>query len=92
MCKIHCFRGKQEGDIYNGRKLDRYCPCIYEKMNTGGSHKMNAIHGKLQPALVKTDKDKNKIMNVVRKTRAERRKISLLKDVKIRKRLEVKLI
>ena len=36
--------------------------------------------------------DKKKIRKVVRKTCAERRKISLLKDVKIRKRFEEKVI
>ena len=36
----------------------------------------------LQHALVAADIDKRKIMNAVRKTRAERRKISLLKDLK----------
>ena len=38
------------------------------------------------------DIDKNKIRNVVRKTCIDRRKISLLKVVKISKRLEEKLI
>ena len=36
--------------------------------------------------------DKSKIRKVVRKTCAERRKITLLKDVKIRKRFEEKII
>ena len=38
------------------------------------------------------DINKNKIRNVVRRTFAERRKISLLKDVKIRKRFVEKVI
>ena len=47
-----------------------------------------AIPGEFQHALVMADIDKRKIRNVVRKTCAERRKISLLKDMKIRKRFE----
>ena len=38
------------------------------------------------------DINKNKIRNVVRKTSTERKKINLLKDVKIRKRFEEKVI
>ena len=38
--------------------------------------------------LAEADIDKKKIRNVVRKNYTERRKITLLKDVKIRKRFE----
>ena len=38
------------------------------------------------------DRDKKKIRKVVRKTCVERRKITLLTDVKIRKRFEEKVI
>ena len=48
---------------------------------------MKAIPGEFQHALVIADIDKRKIRKVVRKTCAERRKITLLKDVKIRRRL-----
>ena len=44
-----------------------------------------------QHALVIADIDKRKIMKVVRKTCAERRRITLLKDVKVRKRLKEKV-
>ena len=47
--------------------------------------------GSFQHALVIADIDKKKIRNIVRKTCAERRKISLLKDVRIRKRFEEKV-
>ena len=47
---------------------------------------MKAIHGEFQHALVVADIDKRKIRNVVRKSCAERRKISLLKDLEIRKK------
>ena len=43
-------------------------------------------------AVVIADIDKRKIRKVVRKTYAERRKITLLKDVKIRKQIEEKVI
>ena len=42
-----------------------------------------AIHREFRHALVIADMDKTKIRKVVRKTCAERRKITLLKDVKI---------
>ena len=47
---------------------------------------VKAIPGEFQHALVVVVIYKRKIRNVVRKTCAERRKITLLKDVKIRKR------
>ena len=46
---------------------------------------MKAIPGEFQHALVIADIDKRKIRKVVRKTCAERIKITLLKDVMIRK-------
>ena len=49
---------------------------------------MKAIPGEFQHALVIAGIDKKKIRKVVKKTCAERRKISSLKDVKIRKRFE----
>ena len=51
---------------------------------------MKAITDVFQHALVIADIDKRKIRKVVRKTCAERRKITSLKDVKIRKRFEEK--
>ena len=47
---------------------------------------VKAIHGEFQHALVIADIDNRMIRKVVRKTCAERRKISLLKDVRIKKR------
>ena len=52
---------------------------------------MKAILGEFQHALVIADIDKRKIRKVVKKTCAERRKITLLIDVKIRKRFEEKV-
>ena len=52
---------------------------------------MKAIPGEFQHALVIADMDKSKIRKVVRKTCVERRKITLLKVVKIRKRFEEKV-
>ena len=53
---------------------------------------MKAIHAEFQHALVRADMHETKIRKVVRKLCAERRKISLLKDVEIRKRFEEKVI
>ena len=53
---------------------------------------VKAIPGEFQHALVIADIDKRKIGKVVRKTCAGRRKISLLKDVKIRKQFEERVI
>ena len=50
------------------------------------------IPGEFQHDLVMADIDKRKIWKVVRKTCVERRKIALLKDVKIRKRFEERVI
>ena len=52
---------------------------------------MKAIPGEFQHALVIADIDRRKIRKVVRKTCAERKKITVLKDVKIRKRFEEKV-
>ena len=46
---------------------------------------LKAIPGEFQHVLVIADVDKRKIRKIERKTCAERRKITLLKDVKIRK-------
>ena len=53
---------------------------------------MLAIHREFQHALVVADIDMKKIRIVVRKTCTERRIISWLKDLKIRKRFEEKVI
>ena len=49
---------------------------------------VKAMREAFQHALVETDIDKRKIRKVVRKTCAERRKITLVKDVKIRKQVK----
>ena len=53
---------------------------------------MKAILGESQHTLAIADIDKKKIRKVARKTCAERKRITLLKDVKIRKRFEEKVI
>ena len=53
---------------------------------------VKAIPGEFQHALVIADIDKRKIRKVVIKTCTERRKISLLKDLKNKKRIEEKEI
>ena len=52
---------------------------------------VKAIPGEFQHAIVVTDTDKKKIRYVVIKTCTEQRKISLLKDVKTRKRFKGKV-
>ena len=52
---------------------------------------VRAMPGEFQHALVIAHIDKRKIGKVVRKTCAERRKITLLKNVKIKKRFEEKV-
>ena len=49
---------------------------------------VKAITGEFQHALVTADIDKNKIRKVVKKACAQRRKITLLKDAEIKKRLK----
>ena len=53
---------------------------------------MKAIPGKFKHSLLVADKHKKKIRNVVRKTCTEKRKISLLKDLKIMERFEENVI
>ena len=62
---------------------------LMEKEHRRSMRNVKAIPGEFQHALVMADK--RKIRKVVRKTCAERRKITLLKDVKIRNRLEEKV-
>ena len=52
---------------------------------------VKAISGDNQHAIVIADIDKMKIRKVVKKTCAERRQITSLKDVKIKKRFEEKV-
>ena len=52
---------------------------------------MKEIPGEFQHALVIADIDKRKIRKVVRKICAERRKITLQKDLKIGKQFEEKV-
>ena len=58
---------------------------LIEKEHRQLMRDMKAIPGEFQHALMIADIDKMKLRKVVRKTCAERRKITLLKDVKIRK-------
>ena len=53
---------------------------------------MKVIPGEFQHALMVADIEKEEISNVERKTCTERRKISLLKDVKICNQFEDKVI
>ena len=67
--------------------------CVDKEKNTDRFiQNMKAILGEFQHAFVIADMDEGKIRKVVRKTSTERREITLLKDVKIRKRFEEKVI
>ena len=65
---------------------------LIKKEHQQFTQNVKAIPGELQHALVIAGMDKKKIREVVRKTNAERRKITLLKDVKIRKQFDEKVI
>ena len=62
---------------------------LIKKQHRQSIQNMKANHGELKHVLFVADIDYKKIRNVVRKTCAERRKITLLKDVEIRKRYYV---
>ena len=79
-------RGKEEGDIQNVRKLEKNIPCADRERTPADYENVMAILGEFQHALLVAYIDKRKIRNVVRKTCTERRKISLLKDLKVWKR------
>ena len=69
--------------VENGTKIDFV---LIKKEHGRFILDVKAIPGEFQHALVIADMDERKTRKVVRKTCAERRKISLLTDVKIRKR------
>ena len=62
---------------------------LIKKQHRQSIQNMKAKRGELKHVLFVADIDYKKIRNVVRKTCAERRKITLLKDVEIRKRYYV---
>ena len=64
---------------------------LIKKEHRRSIQNLKAIPWKFQHSLVIAVIDKKKIRKVVKKTCAERRWISLLKDVKIRKQLEEKV-
>ena len=61
-----------------------------QKQHRWSIRDVKAIHGEFQYSLVVADIDKKKIRNVVRRICTEIRKISLLKDLKMMKRIEEK--
>ena len=80
--KVTFRMGENETEIDFVLIKEEYCHFIQN---------VTVISVEFQHALVIADIDKRKIRKVVRKTCAERRKITLLKDVKIRKRFEEEL-
>ena len=73
----------------NEKKIDFV---LMKKEHRAFVQNVKAIPGEFQHVLVIADIDKRKLRKVVKKACAERRKISLLKDVKIRKQFEEKVI
>ena len=88
MCQIE--RGKKEGDFQMGENEAKIEFVLIKKEHRPFIRDVKAIPGEIQYALVVVDIHQKKIRNVVRKTCIERRKISWLNDVKIRKRFEEK--
>ena len=83
---------KEEGEIQNWRKWEKNVNVLIKKEHRLFIQNVKAIPGEFQHALVATDIDKRKIRNVVKKMHTERRNICLLKDVKISRRFEEKVI
>ena len=65
---------------------------LIKKEHRRSTQNVKAIHGEFQHALLRADIDKMKIRKVVKKKSTEKRKKGLLKCVKIRKRIEEKVI
>ena len=90
MCQIHGL-GERKVTLRMAENEKEIDFLLIKKDHQLFMQNMKAIPGEFRHALVMADIDKIKIRNVVRKTCAERRKITLLKDVKIRKQFEEKV-
>ena len=84
MCQIHGLREEMWKVTFSMDKNETEMVLVLtKKQHRRPIQNVMAIHGEFQHVLVMTDKVKRKIRKVVRKTCAERRKITLLKDAKI---------
>ena len=83
MCQIHCLRERKSKVRFRmGENETEIDFVLIRKEHRRSIPNVKAIPGEFQHALVVADIDKRKIRKVVRKTCPERRKITLLKDVK----------
>ena len=86
MCQMHGLRERKRGRCHSELvKIRQKLTLCDNKEHRHFIQNVKAMPGKFQHALVVADIDRKKIRKVVRKTCADRRKISLLKDVKISK-------
>ena len=88
MCQIRRLeRGKRKVTFVMGENETEVDFVLTKTEHRRFIQNVKAIPGELHHALMIADIDKSKIRKVARKTCAERRKITLMKDVKIRKRI-----
>ena len=85
MCQLHGLREEKKVTCRIGENETKIDFVLIKKEHIQFIQNVKAISGEFQLAIVIADIEKMKIRKVVRKTCAERRKITLLKDVKIRK-------
>ena len=89
LCVSNTWSKREEMRMVTFRKGDNETELdfvIIKKEHRRFMKNVKAIPGEFHQAFVMGDIDEMKIRKVVRKTCAERRKITFLKDVKIRKR------
>ena len=92
VCQIHGLReGKRKVTLTIGKKETEIDFVLIKKQHQRFIQNLKALHPWGHASVVAYI-DERKIRNVVKKTCTERRKTSLLKDVKIRKQIEVKVI
>ena len=94
MCQIHGFKREEKRKVTfrMGENEAEIEFMLIKKEHRQLIQNAKVIPVEFQPTLVIADTDNRKIRKVARKTCAERRKITLLKDVKIRKQFKEKVI
>ena len=81
-------RKRLRGNLHGEKMRPKLTFLLIRKRHLRFMQNVKAIPGESQNALVVADIGKERIGKVVRKTCVERRKISLLRDVKMRKLLK----
>ena len=93
MCQIHGLREEKRKVTFRiGENETEIDFVLSNKEHRRFVQNMKAIPGEFQISFLSADTDKKKLRKAVRKTCAERRNITLLKGVKIRKRFEENVI